>query len=140
MKYASTFIHGTIERVEVILPLSAVPGFNPLNPPQPNTYGVPDEVQVGWVKVGDGFVAPPPVSPSVPVSVSKAQFRLALLAEGLLDDVEAFVMAANDPALTINWRDRSDFERHHPLVVATATALGKTEAELDALFVAARSL
>lgn len=62
MKYASTITDNCVERIVVILPLSAVPGFDPANPPQENTYGVPDEVQLGWIKQGGQFVASPPRS------------------------------------------------------------------------------
>jgi hypothetical protein len=60
MKYASTAIIKGLERVVVLLPLEAVPLFDPENPPQECTYGVPDEVQVGWVKDGDDIFIPPP--------------------------------------------------------------------------------
>lgn len=139
MKYASTTTENGVERIVVILPLYAVPGFDPANPPQENTYGVPDEVQLGWIKQGDQFVAPPAPEAIVPQIVSRAQFKLALLDLGLLDDVDALVAASNDPALQINWADRQEVERNHPLVIATAAALGKTDAEIDALFVLAAS-
>lgn len=58
MNYANTYIRGGVETVAVVLPLSAVPGFDPENPPQANTYGVPDDVQVGWEKQPDGSFAP----------------------------------------------------------------------------------
>lgn len=54
MKYASTHTINGVERVVVILPLSDVPAFDPENPPQEGTYGVPDEVQVGWIRNSDG--------------------------------------------------------------------------------------
>lgn len=139
MKYASTYTENGVERVVVILPLSAVPGFDPANPPQENTYGVPDEVQLGWIKQGGQFVAPPAPEAIVPQIVTRAQFKLALLDLGLLDDVDALVAASNDRALQINWAERLEFERNHPLVIATAAALGKTAAEIDALFVLAAS-
>jgi hypothetical protein len=60
VKYANTIIKNNLETVATVLPLEAVPLFDPENPPQPNTYGVPDDVQVGWVKEGDVFVPPPP--------------------------------------------------------------------------------
>ena len=78
-------------------------------------------------------VAPPP---TVPPSVTRAQFKLALLDLGLLTAVESLVAGSGDQALQINWAERLEFERNHPLVIATA-ALGKTEAEIDALFVLA---
>lgn len=84
-------------------------------------------------------VAPPPIRPAVPQIVTRAQFKLALLDLDLLDDVDALVAASNDRALQINWAERLEFERNHPLVIATAAALGKTDAEIDALFVLAAS-
>jgi hypothetical protein len=60
MKYANTAIVNGLERVVMVLPLEAVPQFDPENPSQECTYGVPDEVQVGWVKDGDTFIPPPP--------------------------------------------------------------------------------
>jgi hypothetical protein len=58
MQYASTEIYNGVETVVVVLPLSVVPDFDPENPPQDNTYGVPDEVQIGWEKQVDGTFAP----------------------------------------------------------------------------------
>lgn len=59
MKYASTAIVGENEIAVVVLPLSQVSGFDPENPPQENTYGVPDNVEVGWIKRPDDTWAPP---------------------------------------------------------------------------------
>lgn len=53
MKYANTIFIDGIETVVTVLPLEMVPGFDPLNPPQDNTYAVPDYVQTGWVKDGN---------------------------------------------------------------------------------------
>ena len=59
MQYVSTFIENEIEKVVVILPLERVPAFNPENP-FPQTYAVPDEVQIGWIKDASGnFIEPP---------------------------------------------------------------------------------
>lgn len=95
-----------------------------------------------FIGAGAGSVMPyQPVEihESVPEIVTRAQFKLALLDLGLLDDVDALVAASNDRALQINWAERLEFERNHPLVIATAAALGKTDAEIDALFVLAAS-
>ena len=81
----------------------------------------------------------PQAEDAVPQIVTRAQFKLALLDLDLLDDVAAMISASNDRALQINWAERLEFERNHPLVIATAAALGKTEAEIDALFVLAAS-
>lgn len=56
MKYANTEIVNGIETVVTVLPLEMVPGFDPSNPPQDNTYAVPDYVQVGWAKIGDSWI------------------------------------------------------------------------------------
>jgi hypothetical protein len=62
MKYASTMMKRGRETAVVVLPLAIVPGFDPENP-HPDTYGVPDEVEVGWVRDADspsGWAPPPP--------------------------------------------------------------------------------
>lgn len=59
MKYASTAIIEDVETVVVVMPLFQVPAFDPHNPPQPQTYGVDDEVQVGWIKDSQGNFVPP---------------------------------------------------------------------------------
>lgn len=58
MNYANSTLVNGLETVVVVLPLDLVPQFDPANPPQPNTYGVPDDVQVGWIKQGDAFIPP----------------------------------------------------------------------------------
>jgi hypothetical protein len=137
MKYASTLTHAGTERVVVILPLSAVPGFDQEKPPQENTYAVPDEVQIGWIKQAGQFIAPPAPESIIPQIVTRAQFKLALLSLNLLDTVESLVAGSADRALQINWAERLEFDRNHPLVLTTAAALGKTDAEIDALFLLA---
>lgn len=72
----------------------------------------------------------------VPKVVSRAQFILALLDMGLLDDVEAAIAQA-DRATQINYQERLEFERGYPLIATMAAVLGKTDAEIDALFVLA---
>ena len=75
----------------------------------------------------------------VPQVVSRAQFILALLQIDLLDEVEAAIAAA-DRATQINYEERLEFERSFPLIATMAAVLGKTDAEVDALFVLADTL
>lgn len=75
----------------------------------------------------------------VPQVVSRAQFILALLQIDLLDEVEAAIAAA-DRATQINYEERLEFERSFPLIATMAAVLGKTDAEVDALFVLAATL
>lgn len=137
MKYACTFrnMPGP-EIIAITLPLSAVPGFDPENPPE-HAYLVPDEVEVGWEKQPDGTFAPYTPPPVIPSSCSRGQGRLALLAEGKLAAVEAAIEAIADPverkAAEINY-ERETWEKSNPFLQAMWTALGGTPAELDELF------
>ena len=73
----------------------------------------------------------PPVSP--------AQGRLALLQSDLLEAVEAWI-ATQPRATQIEYESRTEWRRNWPLVIAAGTALGLTEAQLDALFDQAATL
>lgn len=76
---------------------------------------------------------------SVPRTVTMRQARLALLAAGLLDDVEAAI-AAGPRAAQIEWEYAQEVARDYGLVLQLAPALGLTDRQLDDLFVAAASL
>jgi len=75
----------------------------------------------------------------VPASVTNAQLRRALLAQNLLDQVDAAIQQIGGDAL-IQWEYGNPFMRFDPLVVQMGGALGKTEADIDALFKAAAAL
>jgi hypothetical protein len=81
---------------------------------------------------------------AVPPAVTMRQARLALLGAGLLDDVEAAIDAIPDAtqraAARITWDHSQEVQRTNGLVVQLATALGLTEAQIDALFVEAATL
>ena len=68
--------------------------------------------------------------------VSRAQARLALLAAGLLDDIEAAV-AEGDRATQIAWADATTFRRDSPTLSAIAAAIGMSDDDIDDLFRAA---
>jgi hypothetical protein len=91
-----------------------------------------------WLAAGntpDPYVAPPvPVPP-----VSPRQIRLALSAIGLRQQVEDYVNA-HDITVQDSWHYTTEFDRNHPLIAACAAALGKTDADLDALFALAATL
>ena len=67
------------------------------------------------------------------------QARLALLAEGLLDDVTAWI-ATQDQATQVAWEFASVCSRTDPIVIAAGVALALTESDLDDLFTAAAAL
>lgn len=79
----------------------------------------------------------------LPKLVTMRQARLALLAAGLLDDVNAALAAApgtEGAAARIEWEYSNIIDRDSPLVAAFAAALALTEAQLDALFAQAATL
>ena len=104
----------------------------------------PGELRANWTGyewVELPYAAPVITEPVilVPQVVSRAQFILALLQIDLLDEVEAAIAAA-DRAAQINYEERLEFERSFPLIATMAAVLGKTDAEVDALFVLAATL
>jgi hypothetical protein len=90
---------------------------------------------------GSGVVTydPPPPSPVVPERVTARQFKLQLLAAGLLDQVEAWV-ASQDQAVQIAYANSGTFLRTEPMMQTGFQALGFTAAQIDAFYVAAAAL
>jgi len=75
----------------------------------------------------------------IPTTVTMAQAQLALLAAGHLDAVEAAVAQMPREA-QILWRKANTVVRGDPLMVQLAALLGLTDAQIDALFIAAGKL
>ncbi|TGV61839.1 hypothetical protein EN784_01645 [bacterium M00.F.Ca.ET.141.01.1.1] len=75
----------------------------------------------------------------IPLSVSARQFKLQLLAAGLLDQVEAFV-ASQGAAVQIAYDNSGSFVRTEPMMAAGFAALGYTAEQIDAFFVAAAGI
>lgn len=113
-----------------------------------NIYRVPlaevpgDKVLKGYsfARDGDGKVqqvldledAPlPPVTPR--------QIRLALSQIGVRQEIEDWVKA-QDITVQDSWQYATEVTRDNPLVIAACEAVGKTDAELDAVFALARTL
>ena len=94
---------------------------------------------IGWTWDGETFTAPPAPPTPIPQSVTMRQARLALLGAGLLDTVETAIAGAG-PAAKIEWDYATEVQRSAGLVPAMATALGLTDAQIDALFVTASTL
>lgn len=68
--------------------------------------------------------------------VSSLQAKAALHGAGILDDVEAFMIAA-DFMTRLAWKEAAEFRRNSALVEAIAGELGLTDAAVDDLFRAA---
>ena len=71
--------------------------------------------------------------------VTPWQISKALLAVGLLDDVEAAVAGA-DRVVQLGWMRAQEFKRLDPLVVTLGAAVGKSDTELDSIFELAMTL
>ena len=86
----------------------------------------------------DQMTAPPP-PPTLEekreaASLSRADFKLALLEMGELDAVKQFIEQTNDQRIIIMWDDSSRFRRTHPDLLRLAGEMGYTDEQLDALF------
>lgn len=80
------------------------------------------------------------LTPAVPQSITNAQLKRQLNADGKLASAKTAVEAADGLAQAL-WYGAATFERDDPLLVGLATALGyDTDAKLDAFFVAAAKL
>jgi len=67
-------------------------------------------------------------------SLSKANFKLALMEGGYLQDVKDFVANTNDERIQILWEDSDTFARLDPDLLNMATQMGYTDEQMDALF------
>ena len=98
---------------------------------------------IGWTYDGQTLTPPvvPPPAPVIPSSVSKAQGKTALIAAGLWPAVLAAVAAIEDATqralAEVALHDTTTWERTSPTLNALAYGLGLTDAQLDALFIAA---
>jgi len=67
-------------------------------------------------------------------SLSKANFKLALMEGGYLQHVKDFVANTNDERIEILWEDSDTFARLDPDLLNMATQMGYTDEQMDALF------
>lgn len=72
--------------------------------------------------------------PPVPQSVSRFQARAALHLAGLLTTVESAIANSGNAIAQIAWADAVQFERNSPTIVALASTLNLTNAQIDDLF------
>jgi len=68
-----------------------------------------------------------------PQSITARQARIALLHNGLLDDIEA--MLAINREYQITWEYATEIERNHPIISAMALQTNITEEQIDNLFI-----
>lgn len=87
--------------------------------------------------------APRAPAPRVPDVVPMRNAKLALLYAGLLASVEQYIAGMegmDGDAARIDWVAALTVRRDSPLVASMTELLGKTEEEIDALFIAAEAL
>lgn len=82
---------------------------------------------------------PPPEINPVPEAVTPLQIRMAINKMGLREQVEAYVLTLSQSEQDA-WEYATIVERTNPVLVNGAIALGKTEEELDQLFILASTL
>lgn len=95
-----------------------------------NDQDVPDRPNPTDIWDGAAWQAAPA---PVPVSVTPLQARRALLAAGLLEEVERAAAVA-DTETRLAWEFSSSVERASPFLANLAAALQLTDAQVDDLF------
>lgn len=108
-------------------------GFDGVEPPNGavEVPTAPSDARQTWS--GDKWGAVPA---EIPDRVTARQFKLQLLAVGLLGQVEAWV-ASQSQAVQIAYANSGTFVRDEPMMRAGFAALGFTTAQGDAFFAAA---
>jgi len=117
------------ENTSIRCDINGVTSFVPVAPGNSDYAAIMALVADGELVIAP-YVSPPPA----PVTqVTMRQARLALLAAGLLDAVEAAVAQA-DRAVQIEWEYATVVERTSPLVEAIGSGLGMDAEAIDNLF------
>lgn len=102
-----------------------------------------DTAAPGDAYAGGEFTRPAAVAP-VPQQVTRRQAKQALLLAGLLSNVQPAIDAIPDATqralAQLEWDESLNFERHRPILIALAGALGLDSDDLDALFRTAAGL
>lgn len=75
------------------------------------------------------------------MTISPFQARGALLAAGLLEQVEALMADPQTPEIArLAWQHAQEFRRSSPTIAAMAAALGLSDEQVDTLFAAAQGI
>jgi hypothetical protein len=98
---------------------------------------------IGDMWDGVSFTAPPPTPPIVPDRIPMLNAHLVMIDAGWMDQVNAYInsIPGTNGAKVRAYLDKAlTMERDHQLVKAIPAALGKTEADVDQLFILASTL
>lgn len=106
--------------------------------PEPSTAGIYAAIMESEEPIAP-YEPPEPEPPTIPDRVTARQFKLQLLADGLLASVEGWI-ATQDQAVQIAYGSSGTFLRTEPMMQAGFAALGFTDQQIDDFFVAAAAL
>ena len=99
-----------------------------------------EQEEIEWAAAQAAYEnAPPPVPASIPM----LNAHLTLIAHGWMADVMAYLASlpgVEGDQARIYFDKAQTMRRDHPLVKGIPAAIGKTEDEVDALFIAAEAL
>lgn len=98
----------------------------------------------GWTTVDKiTFTPPVPPLPSVPSAITMRQARLVLFTAGLIGAVQTAINSLPSPdkeKAQIEWDYSNEVLRHNGFVATLGPALGLSDAQIDALFIAGAAL
>ncbi len=102
-------------------------------------------IESNTAKIGDsyadGVFTTPAAAAVAPQSVTSVQALTALHNAGLLASVETLMAnSQTDPLAVIAYQRATSFRRNSPFIVAVGSAMNLTEAQIDALFIAASQI
>ncbi|MXN30026.1 hypothetical protein [Delftia sp. CH05] len=95
-------------------------------------------------EVAEAHLPTPGETLPVPLTITRAQGKAALIQAGLWPQVLAFVAGIEDPneklLAEVALNDTVNWERSSPFLARVAVALGLSEQQLDELFIAAAAI
>lgn len=108
------------------------------SPDDPADHGKAIYAAASQMKVAE-YVEPEPEPEVSPDSVSARQFKMQLAISGLTETVEGWI-GQQDSLVQIAYAYSSAFVKSEPMMQAGFAALGFTEEQIDAFFLAASKL